>query len=142
MVRSATGDDGVKVLALLETMWGSRVARAPRWFRINSQNFSGRRLYSLCGPDATLLVTNCCPIMQISAKHHGTPDPEYVADNLRRVTFDVLLVCGQVSARTYAASGYQPPDGVRVIHMMHPAARTWTRTELDRVARLIQAPSA
>ena len=96
-----------RVVALLDSMWGETERSAPRWFRISPTNFSGRRLYKLLGDNhVDLLVTNCCPIMQVSAHHHGIPDPDYVAENLRRLApFSLLLVCGQVAQRTYYAAG-------------------------------------
>ena len=126
-----------RVIALLDSMWGSeKERRAPRWFRINPFNTSGRRLYKLVGGDVELLVTNCCPMMQVSARHHGKPDPAYVADNLRRLSpFTLLLVCGQVAQRTYYAAG---TDVHAVVMMLkHPAARTWTKEELNTTRRKI-----
>ncbi len=129
-----------RVVALLDSMWGEAEAEAerpaPRWFHISPTNFSGRRLYKLVGGDVELLVTNCCPLMQVSARSHGIPDPAYVADNLRRLSpFALLLVCGQVARRTYYAAGVD----VRAVVMMlkHPAARTWTKKELEITRRKI-----
>lgn len=120
-------------------MWGDRKTRAPRWFRINPYNFSGRRLHRLAGAGAELLVTNCCPIMQTSARDHGTPDAAYVAENLGRLEpFALLLVCGAVAQRTYAASGYNIGNAHLLI-LKHPAARTWTKKELETTARLVQS---
>ncbi len=128
-----------RIVALLDTMWGVRKTRAPRYFRINPHNHSGRRLYRLVGAECALLVTNCCPIMQTSARDHGVPDATYVAENLRRLEpFALLLVCGAVAQRTYAASGYNSPTG-RVLLLKHPAARTWTKTEITEKAELIRS---
>lgn len=128
-----------RVAALLDTMWGSRKARAPRWFRINPHNHSGRRLYKLVGKEVDLRVTNCCPMMQTSARDHGTPDAAYVAENLRRLEpFALLLVCGAVAQRTYAASGYNIGNA-HLLTLKHPAARTWTKKELEDTARQVQS---
>jgi len=127
----------MRVVALLDTMWGDRECRAPRYFRINPHNLSGKRLYRMVG-DANLFVTNCCPIMQTSARHHGTPDAAWVLENLQRLEpFDVLLVCGSVAAKTYKEAGYLQTYGTQTIHMKHPAARSWTKSELEQMQRRI-----
>lgn len=120
----------MKIVALLESMWGWRGyndpgEEAPRFFRINPQNFSGRRLYRLCG-DANLQVTNSCRIVQQSANHHGVPDPVWVRENLERAKQDgceLFLICGKVAKETYLATGL---SYVNVLFMDHPAARRWT----------------
>lgn len=105
--------------------------RAPRFFRISPTNHSGRRLYSLVGVEHELLVTNCCAGMQTSARVHGVPDAAYVTENLRRLEpFVLLLVCGAVAQRTYAASGYTSSCAMP---LKHPAARTWTKEEIVEV---------
>lgn len=124
----------MNVVALLESMWAWRGyndpdEEAPRYFRINRDNFSGRRLYTLVG-DHNLLVTNSCRIVQRSANHHGTPDPVWVKGNLEFLVgqqMDLLLVCGKVAKETYIASGFSFP---RVIFMDHPAARRWTTVSM------------
>lgn len=163
-----------RVVAVLETMWdwrqmtsGAGYREAPRYFRINPDNFSGRRLYRLVGPDARLLVTNACRELATSAKGHGTPDPVWLGENLHildspRAAFDnvpravalsaeaelvpridVLLVCGKVAQAAYKACGYVPAKA-GVIEMPHPAARAvWTRAFIDEtVARIAQQRSA
>jgi hypothetical protein len=146
----------MRVIAILETYWNWRgmasaagyKEEAPRYFRINPENFSGRRLYKLCGPNAQLLVTNACRNLVSSPKEHGIPDPIWLRENLTRledptaeppgVTFDVLLVCGKVAQATFKLSGYTP-RAARVIEIPHPAARTvWTREYIDRIAAQIQ----
>lgn len=125
----------MKVIALLESMWGWRGLHgegeeAPRFYRINPENFSGRRLYRICG-DANLLVTNSCRMIQRSANHHGSPDPLWVAENLttaQRDGCDLFLICGKVAQATYDAAGLAFPN---VIRMDHPAARRWTNEKLD-----------
>jgi hypothetical protein len=136
----------VKIVALLESMWGWRGyndpgEEAPRFFRINHDNFSGRRLYRLCG-DANLVVTNSCRIVQQSANHHGTPDPEYVKENLTRAQgdgCDLFLICGKIAQDTYAKTGL---DYDNVIFMDHPAARRWTTAQLDAVTDQISRKRA
>lgn len=133
----------MKIVALLESMWswgGYNEAgeEAPRFFRINPDNFSGRRLYRLCG-EATLIVTNSCRVVQKSANHHGTPDPQWVKENITKAIEDgcnLILVCGRVAKETFAASGVQFEH---VIHMDHPAARRWTNEKLDSIAGQIAA---
>lgn len=124
------------VIALLDTMWGGG-GPAPRFFVINPNNFSGRRLYYLVGMSANLRVTNACRKMQTHANAHGTPDPAWVLENLQSVTglsCKVLLICGTVAQTAYRACGYKPMPHVTVIEMPHPAARTWTRAALDTTA--------
>lgn len=131
----------MKIVALLESMWGwggynEPGEEAPRFFRINPDNFSGRRLYRLCG-DANLMVTNSCRVVQKSANHHGTPDPVWVRENLSEAIkdeCDLILVCGRVAKETFKASGVNFES---VIYMDHPAARRWTNEKLDGIANQI-----
>lgn len=132
----------MKIVALLDSMWGwrgySAEGDAVPYFRINPENFSGRRLYRICG-DHSLLVTNSCRECQATASGHGVPDPEWVADNLRflaRQGMDLLLVCGRVAKETYERSGLAFP---RVIFMDHPAARRWTNAGLDAMRAKVEA---
>jgi hypothetical protein len=144
----------MKVVAILETMWDWRgmtssagYEEAPRFFRINPENFSGRRLYKLIGPNAKLLVTNACRELVTGPNQHGKPDPKWLADNLwqiehgpRGATIDVLLVCGKIAQQTWEACDYelQSPN-VRVVKMPHPAARyIWTTAEVERMSRVIR----
>jgi hypothetical protein len=130
---------------------------APRYFRINPKNFSGKRLYGLVGSDARLLVTNACRELVNGPKEHGKPDPVWLGENLRildgvggelpaggivpddKWRIDVLLVCGKVAQQTFKLCGYEPKAG-RVIEIPHPAARqVWTREFIEQTARRIQA---
>lgn len=129
-----------KVVVLLDTMWGGTAKVAPRWFRINPYNLSGKRLYWLTGndPRVDLRVTNSCRETAISALHHGSPDPSWVYDNLRRLEpYDLLLICGNVAQRTFLESGYLPLRNAVVMQLKHPAARDWTAKELDSTRRKI-----
>lgn len=138
-----------RIVALLESMWGwggynTPGEQAPRYFTINPDNFSGRRLYRLCGFEHQLFVTNCCPIVQSSASHHGQPDYSWVRENLVTLNpFHLLLVCGKVSKSTYdTIKGFRTIKGEAepaygVIYMDHPAARRWSNEKLDATAKLI-----
>ncbi len=130
----------VRVLAVLDTMhdpWADG-EDAPRHFRINPDNLSGRRLWQIIGAHANLLVTNACRQHVKTADEHGTPDPEWLAQNIRDAEpFDVLLMCGKVAQEAYARCGYHP-NGTRVFEIPHPAARNWTREKVAEVARLVQ----
>jgi hypothetical protein len=94
-----------KIVAVLESMWdwrqmtsGAGYAEAPRSFRINPKNYSGKRLYRIVGADADLHVTNACRELVGSASEHGKPDPAWLRENLDLLApFDVLLVCGKVA---------------------------------------------
>ena len=134
---------GKRIVAILESMWdwrqmtsGSGYREALRYFRINPDNFSGKRLYRIVGHDADLFVTNACRELCASARHHGTPDPAWLCENLKSLEpFDVLLVCGRVAQATYAQSGY---EFARKIEMPHPAARMWTHAMLDAAAKMVR----
>lgn len=145
------------VVAILETMWDWRsmtssagYQKAPRYFRINPNNFSGRRLYKLIDGNGNLLVTNACMELASSAKEHGNPSPEWLAQNLQLMDvggvedhlnhtiqfnenvkqgkIDLLLVCGKVAQTTYKDCGYIPKNAT-VIEMPHPAARAYWNKE-------------
>ena len=128
-----------KIVAVLDTMWGGE-GHAPRFFCINPYNHSGRRLYRLIGGDAKRFVTNACCEYVNNARKHGNPDPDWLAENLRRleerIGIDVLLVCGKIAQRTYRDCGYRPKNA-RVLKILHPAARTWTKAKIKRVSRRI-----
>ncbi len=124
-------------------MWGDFAGQAPRFFKINPKNFSGRRLYSLIGPDSNLLVTNSCKFMVNAAHKHGVPNVEWLTQNLnilhRHRTYDVVLVCGKVAQATYKQCNFTPRLYTRVIEIPHPAARTvWTREYIETVRILIK----
>lgn len=125
------------IVALLESMWGwrgySEKGDVVPFFRISPDNFSGRRLYRICG-DHNLLVTNSCRECQASANDHGTPDPQWVLKNLtflKDQKMDLLLVCGRVAKETYEKSGFTFPQ---VLFIDHPAARRWSNASLDAMA--------
>lgn len=154
------------IVALLNSMWGWRGynepgEEAPRYFKINPDNHSGRRLYSLVG-DHSLLVTNACRTVQSHANAHGKPDGGWLRENLKFLEtqkMDLLLVCGrvaqetfrQVSSRTNYLS-FEFVEGrfkcqgmnkwVGYLSIDHPAARRWskasiegTRQEIERLCR-------
>jgi len=121
-------------------------SEAPRFFRINPKNYSGRRLYKLIGPDAKLLVTNACRELVTKPSQHGKPDPQWLADNLAEIEtrrpdsapIHVLLVCGKVAQQTFKDSGYKLKHG-KVIEIPHPAARgPWNKEFIEKTARQIQ----
>lgn len=120
--------------------WRSMTKEAPRYFRINSENHTGKRLYKLIGPDNELLVTNCCKELGTSANSHGKPDVEWLSTNLWLLSdwFDLLLICGNVASKTYEQTGLKHE---RVITMLHPAARTWTKELIERMSIEIQHAS-
>lgn len=130
----------IRALAILDTMWGGRAGKAPRWFEINPNNFSGRRLYKFVGRDNQLLVTNACRELVTNSKEHGLVDHIWLGANLercyRRMGTNLILVCGAIAAFTYRQIE-RPPD-VRTLFLPHPAARNWTITAMADVAELIQ----
>lgn len=131
----------MKIVALLESMWAwggynEPDEEAPRFYRINPNNFSGRRLYRICG-DANIVVTNSCRFVQKSANHHGKPDPEWVRENLLQAHADgcnLFLICGKIAQQTFEDIhlSYLPH-----IYMDHPAARRWSNEKLDEIAARI-----
>lgn len=140
--------EGGLVVAVLDTMWdwkgltsAAGYAQAPRYFRINPNNFTGRRLYKLIGPMNHLLVTDSCKELVSSSKEHGTPDPQWLSDNLQIINalrpIDILLICGKVAQRTFSEVSYVP-ENARILQIPHPAARTWTKDMIQAVSEGIQ----
>lgn len=139
---------GRLVVAVLDTMWDWRGATsaagyglAPRYFRINPNNFTGRRLYKLIGPLNKLLVTDSCKELVSSPKKHGTPDPQWLSENLQIInalrTIDILLICGKVAKGTFEQISYVP-EKARVLYIPHPAARVWTKERISIISEIIQ----
>jgi len=126
------GRSGIKtscqVLVVLETMWGGS-GNAPGLFRINPYNRSGARLTLLIGHD-DFWVTNACQEYVKNAQLHGKPDPAWLATNLKRLDYKVLLLAGKVAQKTFDGCGYVPK--CKILRMMHPAARTWTRVLIEQ----------
>ena len=140
-----------RIVALLDSMWGwggynEAGEEAPRYFRINPDNLSGRRLYRLCG-DHELLVTNSCRMVQRHANAHGEPDIEWVRANLIKTSaeMDLLLVCGRIARQTFEiAASVSSLEGVAdgraylgAGHVFsyyvidHPAARRWSNEKME-----------
>lgn len=131
------------IVAVLETMWGDRAGRAPRHFKINPENASGRRLYKLVGEKNRnrLLVTNVCRELVTNANQHGKPDADWLLENLIRLQPDLILVCGRVAKKTFDATfviGWPMVNLPRILYMAHPAARCWTKKRLRETQRAIQ----
>lgn len=121
-------------------MWVGSRGHAPRWFTINPDNLSGKRLYGWLGREGVhhdeLCVTNACREAVERATHHGTPDPEWLAENLERLRpFSLILVCGKAAQQTIRLSS---TVGARCIFLPHPAARNWTREGLAFAGKLIR----
>lgn len=134
-----------RVIAILEVMWDWRARtsaagfreQAPRWFDINPENFTGRRLHKWLHEFDEFKVTNACPELVSSAKGRGTPSKQWLHENLMALhPFNLLLVCGRVAQETYEAADAL---GARVIELPHPAARCWNRQGLDLVGSTISA---
>lgn len=133
----------MKIVAVLESMWdwrqmtsGAGYAEAPRSFRINRENYSGKRLYRIVGADADLHVTNACRELVASASQHGTPDPAWLRENLEILApFDLLLVCGRIARVTYSRIGreYAP-----MLQIDHPAARRWSNEAIEATAARVR----
>lgn len=115
-----------RCLVVLETIWGGD-GQAPGLFRINPDNHSGKRLIYLLG-HRDFWVTNACKEYVANAQQHGKPDSRWLATNLNRLEYDLLLVCGRVAQKTYNRVRSKPH--CRTIIAPHPAARTWTKESL------------
>ena len=129
-----------RIVAVLDTMWGTTPGKAVRFFRIDPENHSGRRLYQLVGAGANLRVTNVCKYMTDHATKHGKPDAFWLLEeNLRKLEpIDVILVCGKVASKTYESCGYVELTTTQVFRIPHPAARNWTKALIKSVAGKIQ----
>ena len=139
-----------RTIAVLEVMWDWNtktsmanphyLQQAPRCFRINPQNHSGKRLYWLLGHD-NLLVTNACPQLVKSAKGKGSPDDYWLLESLEQLwPYELLLVCGNVAQASY--DRIRNVGDARTIYMPHPAARQWTKKGLELARRFIQEGTA
>lgn len=156
-------DDRSKRLAVavLEIMWDWRAATssmgygkglAPRSYRINPNNFTGRRLYNWLGTTESkikgsqlkyseLKVTNACPQLVNSASGRGIPDANWLRENLEILEpIKLLLVCGKVAQETFVKCCEPSPTflAARILFVPHPAARMWTSQALSTVRRVVQ----
>lgn len=125
----------MKIVVVLEVMWGMPGDPPRRWFRINPYNHSGRRLINIIGR-SDFIVTNACPDVVYSAKGRGKPDADWLARNLAALKPDVLLVCGRVAHTTFKYS--MVPSSTEVIALPHPAARNWSKAKIVQAQRVIQ----
>lgn len=129
-------------IAILETMWGwcGLERDRTRWFTINENNHTGKRLYWFLG-HSNLVVTNACPQTVGSANDHGTPCPKWLGENLRSLHAmkvpDLILVCGKVARQTFDLMD-SLQTSARIVVIPHPAARMWTREALDETQIVIQ----
>lgn len=149
----------MKVLAVLSVMWdwegmtsGAGYEKiAPRFFTINADNVSGKRLYwfldGLLQYNSELQVTNACPQLVSSPNDKGTPSVKWLEENLAQWQYrlevakekqeeTLVLVCGKVAQATYDVVNLKPSS--RTIYLPHPAARMWTRSSLDLAKQFIQ----
>lgn len=123
----------MKIVAVLEVMWADYGDPPLRWFRINPYNRSGQRLISIVG-HRNFTVTNSCPDVVYSAASRGIPSKSWLRANLKALAPDVVLVCGRVAAATFEADMC---PGARVVPMMHPAARAWSKAALASAQRKV-----
>jgi uracil-DNA glycosylase len=127
-----------RIVAVLETMWGDKPGRAPHYFKISPQNYTGKRLYKLIGPENAhrLVVTNVCKELVTSPNHHGKPDPWWLRENLDRLKPRLILVCGRIAQRTFRYCDYIIDENETVcMYIPHPAARgEWSAARLRRTA--------
>lgn len=130
------------VAVVLDTMWGwcgREPEQAPRWYRINPENHSGKRLYKLTGLGMReLLVTNICREVVSNPNQYGKPDKVWLRENLGLMDCSVLLVCGTRARDTFEQLNRVPVEVGRILKISHPAARNWTTAKLDEVSKLIK----
>ena len=126
----------MRVVAVLEVMWGRVAGVAPAWYSINPRNVSGRRLTGLIG-SADFVVTNACRELVSSPREHPRPDAAWLRQNLAALDPGVVLVCGRVAQATFAAD--MVSEACAVVRMPHPAARTVTREEWAEYAAEVRA---
>jgi hypothetical protein len=125
-------------------MYGYEEIEAPRWFSINPLNHSGKRLYWLTGlKPGELWVTNCHSMMGTHSGFHGKPEHKWLRENLlalpRSMDDTLLLICGRVAQKTFEGIGLNFDSWEHKIrYFKHPAARTWTRKELDKTQKRIK----
>lgn len=136
----------IDAVVVLETMWDWRsmtseagYREAPDFFYINPENHSGRRLHKLFG-SYRFVVCNACSQLVGGPSEHGTPNPERLARILQKLTrldYRLLLLCGKVAQQTFSRCGYRPSP-CTILGMKHPAARTWTKDEIEQWQKKIQ----
>jgi hypothetical protein len=123
------------IVVVMAVQWGYPGDRVQRWFRINPANHSGARLIRLIG-HGDFFVTNACRDIVYNASEQGTPDPEWLARNLKALEPDVVIVCGKVAGSTFHAE--MVPTATHIIHIPHPAARMWSKKLMARYTKLLQ----
>jgi hypothetical protein len=132
---------GAKWLAILDTQWGDP-GQARRWFPINPDNHSGRRLYSLTQSKyPQVWVTNSCREAFGAAHFHGVPDRDWLIGNLNTLSPSQkklpLLICGQVAQKVFdeidVSDEYWHLGPI--VRMLHPAARVWSRELIEHTQR-------
>lgn len=122
----------VRNVVVLEVAWG--LGRP--WFRINPRNFSGGRLCKAFGMHP-FVVTNACPDVVGHASEHAKPNAAWLRRNLAQLQPSFLLVCGGVARKTFTTDMVGP--SCKVLHVAHPAARSWTRAALAQLHADVQA---
>lgn len=123
-------------------MWGDEKGRAVRFFRINPNNHSGRRLYKWIGHENAqkLYVTNSCRKQVSHSTHHGKPDHNWLQDNLSLLCPTLLLVCGNVAKKTYMKTDVTRMAELEIqtiLYLPHPAARL-TKVKLLEIEQKVQ----
>lgn len=141
-------------VVVLNTMWdwenlttsAGYKAVAPRWFSINPNNKSGKLLYYILGTKG-FVVTNACKELVTNPNQQGKQDPVWLANNLRalyeKYQYKMILVCGKPANSCFTkcnellTTDYKPPK-MRVIKLKHPAARDWTKQEVERWRKYLE----
>jgi hypothetical protein len=135
-----------RAVVILDVMWGwgasGSLETALPHFRINPNNFSGRRLHkwlpAAMGWD--FVVTNACPELVKTAAGRGKPSLTWLRSNLMSLQttgpLDLALICGQNAKKTFANCGLSLLPN-RLLYLPHPAARFWNMAGIDLVKMVI-----
>src|ERR1700690_397009 len=93
-----------KVFILLDTFWGERAGRiSPRWYNINPNNYSGKKIYKLTGCNfREVMVGNICKYQVGYSNELGKPDLDWVKSNFDMIPKSIraskpLLIMGSRS---------------------------------------------
>lgn len=129
----------MNIVAILQSMWGPRRERAPLFFRINPQNRSGAKLYTVT-QGHSLVVTNTASICGDSPDDYQPIDLAHLTkalDRLRKgIGIDAVLVCGNQSKEAWLALPAKYRTTPHII-MPHPAARNLTNVLLHDVRAML-----
>lgn len=120
--------------------------RPPRFFVIDPQNHSGKRLYRVTD-GWHLRVTNACPQWGTDPSHRGRTCLDSLERSIYAREWDALLVCGKQAHAAVDQLLERDPQfryeyGDRIVRMKHPADRTLSNVDMDTAATQLNAIGA